>query len=574
MDRETATQEIKSRLNIVDLVSRYISLERSGQTYKGLCPFHREKTPSFHVNPEKQFYYCFGCHAKGDIFSFVMHMEGYDFIQALNMLAKEVGVVLEGKPEDRTNSRLLEIMEETARFYQLRLKGSPAEKYFYKRGIKPESIERFWLGYAPDGWEIIQNAGISGSEKELLECGLIQKRRSGTGHYDRFRNRAIFPIFNSTGRVVAFGARALGDDKPKYLNSPEGILFHKKEVLYGWHLSKESIRELKTLILVEGYLDVIACFEAGITNVVASMGTALTEEQINIFKKQVDKVILAFDGDKAGQLANRRSVTMLLKHGFEVVEAVFPKGLDPDDHFRKNGAMALRDVFESAEDYIDRSIRQALATIDVSEIGQRTKLLRDITPLINAIPSRALQEEYLYHLSEVTNLSYSAVRSEVLQESTKEYERSRSRYNNRVSSIDTSDLTVDAYNEAEMDFVATIFGDPSFFNEALEVNFDLDWLDNVELKTILKNVLVPSDGSVLTINQDYLEVIRDLAERIDRIDESRFKDCLRKLAKRHIYRQIEELLESVTNSKEPDFYFAALEDYRELIVKVKELSEL
>ncbi len=573
MDWETATQEIKARLNIVDVIGRYISLERTGRGYKGLCPFHHEKTPSFNVEPEKQFYYCFGCHAKGDIFNFVMHMESLDFNQALAKLAAEAGIVLDGRQEESPHKKLLEIMEQTCQFYRAKLIKSKAEGYFMKRGLKPESIAAFRLGYAPDSWETLQ-AVLNGTTQELLDCGLIQKRRNNTGYYDRFRNRAIFPIFDSVGRVIAFGARSLGDDKPKYLNSPEGLLFHKKEVLYGWHLAKESARRLKSLILVEGYLDVIACHEAGISNVVASMGTALSEEQIALFEKQIDRVVLAYDADAAGQMANRRGVMMLLKHGFEVVAADFPKGFDPDDVLRKLGLESLKNALATAENYLNRTIRQAATTVNLNEVGEKTKLLRGIAPLINAIPSKALQEEYLQQLVAITNLSYSAVETEVLQKTCKEYERTRTRYNNRVASLEASDVAEEAYNEAEMDFVATIFADPSFINEASKIDFNLDWLDNEGLRSILKGVLIPTDGSLLAINNEYLDLIRDLAERLDKIDELRFKDCLRKLAKRHIYRQIEELSMAVTNSKEPDFYFRALKKFRELTIKARNLSAL
>lgn len=574
MDREAATLEIKARLNIVDVVGRYIELERSGRGYKGLCPFHREKTPSFHVEEENQYYYCFGCHATGDIFSFVMHMEGWDFVEALQALASEAGVVLEGASTNKVNNKLLDIMEQACQFYQQQLRGSFAEKYLKDRGITSQSVVKFRLGFAPDGWQNLATSGIKATEQEFLDCGLIQKRRSGSGYYDRFRNRLIFPIFDGFGRPVAFGARALGDDKPKYLNSPEGMLFHKKELLYGWNWAKESVRKQKTLILVEGYMDVIACHEAGINNVVATMGTALTEEQIEIFSKQTNKVILAYDADAAGQMANRRGVMMLLRYGFDILAANFPVGFDPDDVLRKLGPDSLKEAIDSAENYLNRTIRQSAANNDLSKVGSKTKFLRDIAPLINEIPSRALQEEYLHKLSEITSLSYYAVEKEVLQKTSKEYERGRSRYNNKVVSPSASDLTVDVYEEAERDFVATVFGDPSYINEAMEIGFELDWLENDGLRNILKGVLMPSDSLSVPFNRDSVELIRELAERMEKIDEKRFRDCLRKLAERHIYRQIEELSIAVTKSNESVFYFEALIELRELMIQVVNLSEL
>lgn len=574
MDREAATLEIKARLNIVDVIGRYIPLERSGRNYKGLCPFHREKTPSFNVEPEKQFYYCFGCHAKGDIFSFVMHMEGWDFVEALKHLAAEAGVELDTTQTENPYKGLLEIMEQVCQFYQRRLPNSVALQYFQKRGITPESIRKFRLGYAPDGWESLASSGIKASEKELLDCGLIQKRRTGTGHYDRFRHRAIFPIFDTLGRVVAFGARALGDDKPKYLNSPEGIIFHKKETLYGWHLAKEAVRNSQTIILVEGYMDVIACHEAGITNVVASMGTALTEEQIDLLGKQAKKVILAYDGDAAGQMAIRRGVMMLLGRGFEVCSAQFPASLDPDDVLRKQGPQSLQESIYTAENYLHKIIRQATESGNLEAVGAKTKFLQEIAPLLNALPSKSLQEEYFQRLSELTNLSYTAVESEVLSKSRGEYERSRSRYNNRVSYGTSTDPTIDVYSEAELDLVAMIFGDPSYINEATAYGFEINWLEHEGLRNILAGVLIPSNDSQATIDKEAVELIRELAERLDKIDELRFRDCLKKLAEREINRQIEELSVAVANSSEPDFYLDALKKLKEIYLQVKDIAVL
>ncbi|MDD2431054.1 MAG: DNA primase [Firmicutes bacterium] len=572
MDRETATQEIKARMDIVEVIGRYISLEHAGRNFKGLCPFHQEKTPSFSVNPENQFYYCFGCHAKGDIFTFVMHMEGWDFNEALSNLAAEVGITIEGKREENPNNKLLAIMEQACQYYEANLKGSSAEKYLKKRGIVPDSIKKFRLGYAPDGWENLQMAGIKATEKELLDCGLVQKRRRGNGFYDRFRNRVIFPIFNTQGKVVAFGARSLGEDKPKYLNSPEGLLFHKKEVLYGWHLSKEAIRKTKTIVLVEGYLDVISCFEAGIENVVASMGTALTDEQVSIFAKQADRVVLAYDGDAAGKLANKRSVVMLLKRGLDVMEAGFPQGFDPDDLYRKFGAKKLKESIDSAENYLNKLLRQAANQDNLSEVGSKTKYLRQISPFINAIPSRALKEEYLHRIAETTNLSYFAVQTEILGKPSQKYETPRTRYNNKVPFTEPFGLAEESYNEAELDFVAMIFGDPSYIDEAKKYDFTLDWLDNLGLRSILKGILGSQEGSEAPADFGHIELIRDVAEKIEKIDEPRFLDCLRKLAKRHIYRQIEELARAMANSTEPDFYFEAISKYRNLLVKTKKLQ--
>ncbi|HPT61189.1 MAG TPA: DNA primase [Bacillota bacterium] len=571
MDRETATQEIKARLDLAEVVGRYVSLERAGQNYKGLCPFHQEKTPSFTVNPGKQFYYCFGCHATGDVFSFVMHMEGWDFNQALDNLAKEVGITLAGKREENPNNNLLAVMEAVCQYYQSNLKGSPAEKYLQKRGVTLESIKRFRLGYAPPGWENLQAAGIKATEKELLECGLIQKRRKDEGFYDRFRNRVIFPIFNTQGKVVAFGARALGEDKPKYLNSPEGALFQKKEVLYGWHLSKDAIRNLKTIVLVEGYLDLISCYEAGVENAVASMGTALTEEQIRIFARQVDRVVLAYDADAAGKMANRRSVAMLLKNDLQVMEAEFPQGFDPDDLYRKFGADALKNAISSAKDYLAK-VLDAGAKSDLSQVGAKTKFLGEISPFITAIPSRALQEEYLQKVAQITGLSQAAVEAEILGEAGQKYERSRPRYTNTVAKTKSYDLAEEAYNEAELDFVAMIFGDPSYIAEADKYDFALDWLDNRNLRTILGGIISPQKEPEGSVDSSQIETIRQLAERLEKIDEPRFFDCLRKLAKRHIYRQIEELARQMANFKEPDFYFDAIKEYRSLLIKAKKLQ--
>ena len=339
-------QQIKDRLSIVDVVSQYVKLERSGQSSRARCPFHAEKTPSFFVSPERGTYHCFGCDVGGDIFSFVEAVEGLDFKGALKVLAEKAGVplVYEKKGERDERDRLFELMEIATIFYTSRL-SEPAKKYLTERGLSDTTVKAFRLGLAGSEWSELTDAlkGKKFSDKEILDAGLAKKNERGN-LTDKFRNRIMFPIADSAGRIVGFSGRIFGEnaspEAPKYLNSPETPLFHKSRILYAFDRAKQSIRKLNCAVLVEGQVDLLASHQAGWGNTVAVSGTAFTPEHASLIRRMTDNLVIALDADEAGIKAASRASREALRGGLNVKVARLPEGTDPADFILKEGADA------------------------------------------------------------------------------------------------------------------------------------------------------------------------------------------------------------------------------------------
>ena len=348
-------EAIRERIDLVELVSDYVRLERAGRNFKGLCPFHTEKTPSFHVSPALNRFHCFGCGASGDAFAFLMRMEGLSFREAMRRLAERAGLELheEALPQEAPNTldRLRRLMYAANFFYRQCLRRAPhAQHYLAQRGLTPETIQAFELGYAPDGWNhllrFLQRHNFTLEDAE--QAGLLKARDDGSGYYDRFRNRITFPIHDASGRVVAFGARTLSDEEPKYLNSPETPLFEKRTMLYGWHLARGAILRQKATLIVEGYLDLIMLHQHGFTHSVATLGTALTADHAARLKRLVERVYLMFDSDLAGVRAALRAGEVLAQAGIPALVVRLPEGDDPDSLLRAQGAAVLQRALEHA----------------------------------------------------------------------------------------------------------------------------------------------------------------------------------------------------------------------------------
>jgi DNA primase len=352
-------EEVKAATDIVEVVSDYVALKRAGTNFKGLCPFHSEKTPSFNVNPERGIYKCFGCDAGGDAISFVERIEGMGFVDAVRLLAERAGIALpEDGPADplagETES-ILHALRFAARYYFQQLTQTEEGRqrgleYFRQRGFSAETIRSFGLGYAPAGWDsLLKEAAREHIRVEILEkAGLVLERREGKGHYDRFRGRVLFPIQTHVGKVVGFGARQLDNDpkQPKYINSPEGRVYHKGRVIYGLYHAKQAIRGSSEVILVEGYTDVISLHQAGVENVVAASGTALTVEQVRMLARYAERFVLLFDADSAGAAAAERSIDIVLREGLPAYVVSLPESADPDSFVQKFGARAFREYVQ------------------------------------------------------------------------------------------------------------------------------------------------------------------------------------------------------------------------------------
>lgn len=409
-DLKDIIEEIKSRCDIVDVISDYMHIEKSGSNYTGLCPFHTEKTGSFMVSKSKQIYKCFGCNAGGDVISFVMRWENIDFMEAVKILAKRCGITLdrniseEERKKIQEMNKFKEIHTEAARFYfqNLLSRKNPGYEYLKKRGLSDKIIKKFGLGYSLNSWNSLMNHLLAkGYDKaDLVKCGLVTHKSETNKYYDRFRNRVMFPVFDHNGKVIGFGGRVLDDSKPKYLNSPETILFQKGTNLYGLNFAVKAGLPNKEIIIVEGYMDCISLHQCGITNSVASLGTALTEKQSRLLKRYVDKVIIAYDADVAGQMATLRGLDILREAGLEVAVLNIPMGKDPDEFIRANGKDAFLTLIKNSESLMDYKLRRAKEGLnfnnfkDVDIYSQRlVDIFKFLDPLERSIYIKKVSED-------------------------------------------------------------------------------------------------------------------------------------------------------------------------------------
>jgi len=418
--------QVKAATDIVKVVGDYVKLRKAGVNFVGLCPFHQEKTPSFAVHPTKQIFHCFGCGVGGDVFKFVMLMENLPFPEALRRVAEKVGVRLLEREFEATadaNAReraaLYKIHEAAAQFFASQLgatvEGRAARAYLADRGLTDEVVGRFRLGYAPsDGQALTRWLQAAGFEIPALEkSGLVLRDAEGRRHFDRFRRRVIFPIASESGKVVAFGGRALGEDQPKYLNSPETPIYTKSRVLYHLDRAGAAIRRLDYAILVEGYMDCIAVASAGVENVVASCGTSLTESQIRLLSRYSRRVVVNYDPDSAGVAATERSLNLLLEEGFEAKVLALPGGLDPDSFIRRQGVAAYKELLAAAPTYLDYLTERAAAEHDLSRPEGKIAAANAVMSYLVRVPNPMLRAELASRLAERLRLDDRLLREEL-----------------------------------------------------------------------------------------------------------------------------------------------------------------
>jgi DNA primase len=411
-------QQIRERVDIVELISSYVSLSKAGQNFKGLCPFHSEKSPSFSVNPASQYFHCFGCQAGGDAFTFLMKQENMDFMEALRELSERAGIALPEKRQTtfRTESglsreRYFHLYQLAASWYHQNLLETPeaqeARAYLDQRGISRESWATFQLGYVPEGWNGLSHwmERQSVNIEELVHAGLVVRKEKdgsqGFSTYDRFRNRVLFPIADTRGQVLGFGGRVMQDEaSPKYLNSPETDLFFKGRTLYGLDKARQSATVVGRFYLVEGYFDVIALHEHGMTNVVAPLGTALTADHVQILRRFVPSVTLVFDGDTAGVNAALRTLDLFLNSGMDVRVLVLPTGEDPDTFIRTNGVEAFRELEARAVTLLDFVVTSVLDKANKNSIQDRVQRADEVLAILQKTKNPLEKDEYLKVVSE------------------------------------------------------------------------------------------------------------------------------------------------------------------------------
>lgn len=392
---EDIIQQIRESTDIVDVISEHVSLKKRGKSYFGLCPFHQERTPSFHVDPNRQFFHCFGCNAGGNVFSFLMQIENLSFPESVRILAERAGIPLpeSGQMEEvhhETESLYL-INQMASDFYRDCLykteAGKKALRYLEERFFDSNVIDLFQIGYAPNRWDgLIQKADREGGKRDLLEkAGLILPKKDGKGYYDRFRGRLMFPILNASGRIAGFGGRILADDKnsPKYINSPETVIYQKSRILYGLYQSKTGIRREDRAILVEGYTDLMRLFQAGLDYAIATSGTALAEQHAGLLSRYTKNIVLIFDGDEAGFQATRRAIQILFAQGFKIRILVLPEGQDPDTWIQKQGPVTGDEIAAQSVDVVDFAI--AHQSKKHGTVEERSRSAHEILELISSV---------------------------------------------------------------------------------------------------------------------------------------------------------------------------------------------
>ncbi len=423
---EELVEEIRLRNDIVDVIGDYVRLKKQGRNFAGLCPFHTEKTPSFVVHPDNQVFKCYGCGEGGNVFSFLMKKEGLTFPEAVKQLADRSGIDLPD-PQNPAEHKNLKQREEAYRLNELtrdfyhyvllnhEIAGT-AREYLAKRGVSPEMTQLFQLGYAPPGWDnllsFLKKKGYG--EKQLEKFGLITGKSSGTGYYDRFRHRLMFPIWETRGKVIGFGGRVLDDSLPKYLNSPETAVFNKSFLLYGLHLAAAHIREQDQVIIVEGYMDVLTAHQFGIKNVVASLGTAFTREQGKLLTRYTQNVVISYDTDAAGVTAALRGMEILQEIGCRVQVLSIPAGKDPDEYIGNNGSDAFRDLVKNqSKSFFDYLFFRLLGKNDFRKIEGKVKVVSEIIPSIIKLHSDVEKEEQVKKVAETLGLKPESIWSEI-----------------------------------------------------------------------------------------------------------------------------------------------------------------
>ena len=564
--------EIKSRCNIVDVIGRVVPLKKSGSNFKGVCPFHNEKTPSFVVSETKQIFTCFGCGATGDVIAFVKRYYNLEFRGAVEMLAREYGISLDGAfRSNRNKDELYEINRQAARFFYkaMREKSNKGYTYMKNRGISEETMNKFGIGYADDGWtslyDFLGAAGVA--EKKMLELGLISKSKDRC--FDKFRDRVIFPIINTAGKFIGFGGRIIGDGEPKYLNSQESGIFQKKNNLYGLNLARKDVSREDSIVLVEGYMDVVSLYQAGVRNVSASLGTALTENQARLIKRYTRNVVLSYDSDQAGQNAAMRGIDILYREGLRArVLRVFD-GKDPDEFIRKNGRGAFYDLMDNALPYGDFKLEFAKAGYDLDDEQQKLDFLRDAVGILQSMkPVEA--DFYIKKLSADTGISEGAIRFE--------YSGNNSQEKKMPAGIETSTDLKD-YEEqmplVEQDMIKLMLLDEKFVHLPDDIS-DKAFRSTAGIN-IHRNLLAADDGQrPFDINRlkDLLD--EDAVQALDMInskiipqgrEDSIYNDCIDRIRLNELKKQENEIITRLSMADED-------ENGEEIVKLTKQLMDI
>ena len=539
--------DLKSQINIVDVVGRVVALKRAGANHKGVCPFHNEKTPSFVVSEQKQIFTCFGCGATGDAIKFTQQYYNLDFNEAIEKLGNEYGITIKRSNFGEDREKYYEVNKEAARFFYRAFTEQKNAGYTYmkNRGLDDAILKKFGIGYADEKWDSLYNyfkaKGVD--EKILLELGLISESKGK--YYDKFRNRVMFPIINTSGKVIGFGGRAIGDDNPKYLNSPENKVFQKKNNLYALNISKQDIGKEGYAILVEGYMDAISLYQGGVRNVAASLGTALTENQTRLLKRYTKNVVLSYDADSAGQNAAMRGSEILIKDDCKVKVLHVTDGKDPDEFIKKNGREAFLKLIDGALPYIDYKLRYIRRDMDLSSddgkidyIKAAAAVLRDLSPVEADV--------YIKKLSKELHIAEGAIKMEILgnnSNSSRNNQPAVPQRNHReeevqeeMSSLEASIIKSLMVNpgltEKLLDYSEIMASTPA--RKAMDILFELYGLNGDFHMNQLTDRLDPVESEALSSALDKIAIAGN--------EEQVFSECINTWQRKRLLQQEQELI--------------------------------
>lgn len=609
-------EEVRNRVDIVEVISKRVQLKRAGRNYVGLCPFHSEKTPSFSVSPDKQMFYCFGCHVGGDVFTFLMKADGLTFSEALEYLAGRAGVHLPPPPAKGSGVRAKGVAEKNGpalsrairaavefanTLYVEALKepktGAIARGYLESRGVSWDVVQTFEIGYAPDRWdflwEAVRSRGLA--PEAFVRAGLLSKRRDGSGYYDRFRGRIMFPIHDATGQVVGFAGRVLGGEAdvakgPKYLNSPETPLFSKGKILYGMHVARPYITKTGRAILTEGYMDVISAHQFGFPEAVASMGTSLTEHQVRNLERLTETLFIVYDGDSAGEQAALRALEALIGSELQVRVVALPKGMDPDEFLHSMGREGLEEYMNGSKSLLDYALDAVMRTVDARTPEGKIKVARRMAQVVSNLESEIQRSTYVEEIARRIGVDVEAVRSDVslARDSRRAWnKRDESGHNTRMK-IEAK-YTVngdDSLAKAEKELVRLILEVPETAGRVLE-DLELEGFTPGRYRAILSVVRdmlgrgeTPTAGRVMdalrqTSDEREAMLLSEIVlEGVRYSDAARaLEDCVRTIKIRRLEEKLHGLLDRIRSFEErkvePDAallveYKATLEAYNRL----------
>ncbi len=551
---EITLNQIQDRVDIVEIVSAVVVLRRSGKNFKANCPFHQEKTPSFMVNPDKQIFHCFGCGAGGNVFSFLMKVEKKDFLEVVEILADRVGIEI---PKDKVANPA--IAQRTAgivnahrlalefyhQFLLHRPEASNARDYLKKRALSEKTISEFQLGFAPESWDLLtQSLKKELPESVLEKSGLVLARKEG-GFYDRFRKRIIFPILDAKGVCIAFGGRVIDDSLPKYLNSPETELYTKGRHLYGLYQARTAIRELDAAIVVEGYMDVIGCVQAGVHNVAASLGTALTPEQVRLVKRHTKNVFILYDADKAGEMATQRGLELFLEEDMEVKIVRLPQGHDPDSFIRDVGVEAFRKALDGAQTLFEYRMALLKQKYGLGTLEAKVKIANEMVRFLAKVRNEILLSAWMRELAHELKLSEEALTAELRK--SKEGMGKNTRLEPTPARSAKQDI-----RQVESILLGLFLERPNFLHSA-KMSLSLEDFENPSMKTVVAYLFkltehseLPSVAHLINFYKDDPSIAQALTQATTETErvpdkEKAFDDCVLWMKRSRIHQSRERL---------------------------------